>query len=128
MSMAGFTVDLLPERIIYFKFADFKRNTVDSWAAYVKTRDGKLVAPVRSIYDLRGAGYPTPYMLDVSVRLMEVLQIPADTRSAYMVEDRMHMAFGMVLARRMPKRAGLVRIFIHQEEAKRWLLSAENDQ
>jgi len=119
----GFKVELLPERIILFDFFDFKRETVDKWAEHVKAQDGKMLAPLRVMYNFRGAGYPTPYLLKVSVVMMETLQIPEDTRTAYMVQDRSHVAFGMVVARKMPRRAGLVRVFINQDEAKAWLLS-----
>src|SRR5688500_12462002 len=121
--MTGFKVDVLPSGIVKIFLPDFKRETIEEWVAYVRKHDGKLKSPHRVLYNLCEAGYPTPYVLNTSVTLMHELQIPEDTRTAYMVQDHHHAAFGMVIARRMPRKAGPVRVFTEEEEAIKWLLA-----
>ena len=122
--MTNFSVEVLPNSIICFTIPNFTRQVVDEWKAYVLKHDGEMKAPLRVIYDFRDSGYPSTYVLEEAGGLMNELQIPDDTRTAYLVHSRYHVAFGEILAHTMPERAGQVRVFSKEDEAVRWLLDS----
>ncbi len=115
-------VSILKENgVIRFTFHDFSRQTIDAWVEYVTIRDGKLRAPLRVIYDFQNLGLPTPYMNQKGVEMMSKLQIPEDTRTAYLVDTLLQITYYRLLARRMPKTAGAVQAFLREKDAIAWL-------
>ena len=100
-------------------------KTIDSWVEYIKAHDGKLRPPVRILYDMRVAGLPSRYMLDIIGPLMKELTIPEDTKSAYLFLKGPNMLFTRSLQRRMPRNAGDVMGFDDMDKAVQWLIADE---
>jgi hypothetical protein len=70
---------------------------------------------------MRETGYPTPYTMSVAVEVMEFVQAVEDMRTAYLVKNPIQEAFYRLLAMRMPKRIGEVRVFHNEVAAITWL-------
>lgn len=111
--------------IVRFVFSSFTRQTIDQWAEYVYERNGKLRSPMRSLYDFTHVlGLPTPYLNQTTTKVMNEIQIPDDTRTAYLVTNALQLTYYRLLKRRMPKRVGLVEIFLTEADAIAWLVKA----
>jgi hypothetical protein len=118
---AFFEVEVIPPRIIRFCLKNYTRASIDAWAAYIREHDGKLKSPVRVLYDMREAGYPTPYAMSVASGLMQQVQAVEDMRTAYLVKNTIQETFYRLLTMRMPKRIGEVRVFHNEAAAIAWL-------
>jgi hypothetical protein len=126
MAKKSFSIEVRPDRIIVTTLHSFGRTSVEEWMAYVKAHDGKLVPPVRMLYDLRPAGPPSQYALEKIGPFMATLDIPEGTRNAYLFKSPFGR-FADVIMRRMPPKAGRIRSFDDYDEAIEWLLAEKID-
>jgi hypothetical protein len=116
-----FKVELVDSWLVRFTFFNLSRRAVDAWAVYVRERDGQATAALRVLYDLRQAGFPTPYATQLSLQVMAELRVPAGTRTAYLVSNRIQLAYYQLLARRMPPAVGEVKVFMEEAAVLKWL-------
>lgn len=112
-------------RVIVIEVTSWKRETVDKWVAFVRSNTDKLRSPVRMIYDLRNAGPPSQYFLDVVGPVLEELNLPDDIRTAHLFKPGPYERFAKSFIRRTPADAGKLKPFTDWDTAIAWLLATE---
>jgi hypothetical protein len=121
------TITQRPDGIIYTRFEDLSRRSIEAWMAMVRATDGKLRPPVRLLYDFRDAGAPSRFLLDSIGPFVEGLQIPPATRHAYLFRPGPYSRFATSIVRRMPAKVGVVKVFYEERQARNWLLDEESE-
>lgn len=111
--------------IVVVQVISWKRETVDKWIAFIRNSNDKLRSPVRVLYDLREAGPPSQYFLDVLGPVIRELNLPDDIRSAYVFNTGPYTRFANSFIRRTPAEAGQIKDFTNWEEAIDWLTATD---
>ncbi|MCB9438321.1 MAG: hypothetical protein H6673_15200 [Anaerolineales bacterium] len=111
--------------IVVVQVMSWKRETVDKWIAFIRASNDKLRSPVRILYDLREAGPPSQYFLDVLGPVIRELNLPDDIRSAYVFNTGPYARFASSFMRRTPTGAGQIKDFTDWDEAIDWLTATD---
>ena len=125
LELEGITVEQWDNGITVYRVHDLRRSTVDAWFTYAAEADEIGYAAgrhVRSIYDLRKAGWPTPYTISEAIRGANST-IP-DIRESVAVLVRDNIGFQMVritINRLTRKARQSIRLFLHEDDALAWL-------
>jgi hypothetical protein len=121
LKKATFHVEARPDRIIVYRFDNLSREVFIQWVDYARSKDGKLTPPVRMLFDFRGSGPPSRFLKDRLPAILNDLTIPADTRSAFVVDDNLNGYFTRTALESLPDTIGETRSFVNMSPAIQWL-------
>jgi hypothetical protein len=125
MQTPGLVVEHRPDGILIYRIRNVRRETADALYVAMTERDQDAYQSgrhVRSILDLRGAGWPTPYGAGKLIQSAEETPVGLRESVAVIVSDSIAMQLISLLLHRLPSRTQKVtRLFSTEEEAIEWL-------
>lgn len=80
-------ISQIQDGVILFRFEALTREIFIPFGDYLRIEHEKWQAPVRLIFDFRGAGVPSRFMIDRAPRVFTEISLPDDTRIACLVDD-----------------------------------------
>lgn len=81
----------------------------------------KITAPVRIMFDFRGAGAPSRYITDRLPQVLAEIEFPAKTRIGFVNDDMMTARFTRKLLDDLPEDKVEFGEFINYDPAMKWL-------
>lgn len=117
-----------PDGIIVYQFDNLSREVLIQWVDFLRTIEDKLKPSQRILYDFRGAGPPSRFMIDRLPAIMGEMNIPEDTWSAFLVSDDLNGRFTRNALDRLPFNIGKTKSFLNLAPAVRWLLGDHNTE
>jgi len=125
MQAPGLAIEHRPDGITIYRIRNVRRETADAlYAAFAKADQEAFAENFhsRTILDLRGAGWPTPYGVTRLIKSAEETPIGLRESIAMLVSDAIAIQLVALLLHRMPTRAqNSTRLFSTEEEAIEWL-------
>lgn len=121
----GFTWHQRDDGIFVYHFDDMRRTTIDAWMQASLSNDYQAVEQqqhIRSIIDLRNAGWPTPYALNQVVKAAQ--STPSDLREsiAVLVKDAIGYRMAELALKRFDRKLQHAsRLFRDENAALAWL-------
>lgn len=82
-----FHISETDDGVIVFRFEALTREIFIPFGDYLRATHEKWGAPVRLVFDFRGSGAPSRFMIDRAPRIFDELSLPEDTRVACLVDD-----------------------------------------
>lgn len=116
-----------PDGIIVYQFDNLSREVLIQWVDFLRSVEDKLQQSQRILYDFRGAGPPSRFMIDRMPAIMAEMKIPEDTWSAFLVSDDLNGRFTRNALDRLPASIGKTRSFLNLAPALRWLTGEDAD-
>lgn len=110
-----------PDEIIVYQFDNLSREVLIQWVDFLRSIEDKLRPSQRILYDFRGAGPPSRFMIDRLPTIMAEMKIPQDTLSAFLVSDDLNGRFTRNALDRLPANIGKTKSFLNLAPALRWL-------
>jgi len=80
-------IEVISPGIVVFTFPDFKRATVEQWGEYILSMKDNLPNRIRGLYDFRQCQMATRFTLEYQNQIVGQLDLPDDTRSAYLLNS-----------------------------------------
>ncbi len=121
LKRATFHEERRPDGIIVYCFDNLSRQVLIQWIDWIRAAQGKLKSPLRILYDFRGSGPPSRFVTDRLPGLMAELEIPEDTRSAFLVDDNLNGRFTRRALEALPANVGQMQSFVNLSPAIKWL-------
>lgn len=115
-----------PDGIIVFAFDNLTREVLVPWADFIQAQQDKWQEPLRIMYDFRGAGAPSRFMIDRVPKILEKLEYPEDIRTAFLFDDGLMARFTRNALQALPDKVGIRREFMNLDPAVNWLLEGVN--
>ncbi|MBZ0317106.1 MAG: hypothetical protein K8L91_11860 [Anaerolineae bacterium] len=116
-----FHVNVRRDRIVVTTFDNLSREVLIQWVDYVRAQDGKMRAPVRILFDFRGAGAPSRFVFDRLPGILAELHLPDDTRCGFLFDDGTIARFTRRALTQLPSNIGVTRDFLNLGPAIKWL-------
>lgn len=115
-----FHVQQIDDRITAYQFERLSREVLIQWGDLVRVERDNFPEPIRILFDFRGAGAPSRYMVDRMPRIFEDLNFPDNTRIAVVMDDDRTARFVHNAVAQWPD-MGQVEEFINIDPAIQWL-------
>lgn len=115
-------ISQLENDIILFQFEALTREIFIPFGDYLRTEHQNWETPIRLIFDFRGAGVPSRFMIDRAPRIFTEINLANDTRIACLVDDN---SIGHLIHRALEKwRESVPQIssFLNFDPAIEWML------
>lgn len=114
-------IALRHDYITLFRFQDLSRSTIELYVDYLRQMGPRIRPDARNLFDLRFAGMPSMYLLEMADRLYEGIPIPPTVKNALLISTvSIYSTMMRILLRRLTS-VGESRVFIHETEAIAWL-------
>lgn len=115
-------ITIIPHGIIAYTLSDFSRKTIEAWGNYVLSNKDNLPDRIRVLYDLRQCGMATNFVLEYQDRILAQVNLPDDTRSAYLVgSDHFQQLWTRHIQRGVKSDLAKLKTFTNYEAAVAWL-------
>ena len=114
-----FHVHNVDNGVIVFQFEALSREVLIPFIDYVRAM--KIKSPVRIMFDFRGAGAPSRYIIDRLPQVLGEIKFPEDTRIGFVNDDMMTTRFVRKMLDDLPEGVGELREFINYDPAMHWL-------
>lgn len=112
----------MPHGIIVYTLSDFSRPTIEAWGEYVLSNKENLPDRIRVLYDLRQCGMATKFVLEYQERVLVQLDLPTDTRSAYLVgSDYFQQIWTRLIQQNIKTGLAQLKTFTDYDTAIAWL-------
>ena len=118
----GLDIALIPDGILVYTLSDFNRPTIEAWGNYVLSQKDNLPDRVRVLYDLRQCGLATKFVVEYQDQVLSQLNLPDDTRSAYLVSsDELLQMWTRIIQSNVKLKTAQLKTFTGYDEAVHWL-------
>ena len=118
----GLDISVIPNNILVYTLSDFTRPTIEAWGNYVLSQKDNLPDRIRVLYDLRQCGLATAFVIEYQDKILSQLNLPDDTRSAYLVStDEFLRLWTRIIQSNVKSKTAQLKTFIDYDEAVDWL-------
>lgn len=115
-------ITIIPHGIVVYTLSDFTRPTIEAWGDYVLSQKESLPDRIRVLYDLRQCGLATKFVIDYQDNVLSQLNLPDDTRSAYLVStDEFLRLWTRIIQDNVKFKTAQLKTFTSYDDAVQWL-------
>ena len=127
LKRSTFHVEMLPDKIVVYRFDNLSREVLIQWVEYIRTHNEAMQPPVRILYDFRESGPPSRFLMDRLPDILSDLEIADDIRSAFLVDDSLTGHFTRNALTKLPENIGPTKSFLNLAPALKWLKEGLED-
>ncbi len=127
LKRSTFHVEMLPDKIVVYRFDNLSREVLIQWVEYIRTHNEAMKPPVRILYDFRESGPPSRFLMDRLPDILADLEIADDIRSAFLVDDSLTGHFTRNALSKLPENIGPTKSFLNLAPALKWLKEGLED-
>lgn len=105
--------------VVVFQFETLSREVLIPFMDYIRSM--KIKSPARIMFDFRGAGAPSRYIIDRLPQVLSEIKFPEDTRIGFVNDDMMTARFIGKMLDDLPEGMAEFGEFINYDPAMNWL-------